>query len=99
MNIDQNEPPFFDARLEYEYQLAEWIEDLSYKNDRLLDIISIGQWESTYIKKIDAKQRFSELRKELRDLRDDMKSLMNERDFLKKELAGYKRQLKGLGNV
>ena len=79
-------------------ELSHTITQLEAENQRLKDVIAVGQWDASDIEKIDAQQVIDELREQVRILEIDNKALRDSRDMFQTRNAELMKTVKSLQN-
>ena len=79
-------------------ELSHTITQLETENQRLKDVIAVGQWDASDIEKIDAQQVIDELREQVRILEIDNKALRDSRDMFQTRNAELMKTVKSLQN-
>lgn len=95
IKVPQNfeKPPVEDNKL---VELVDTVQDLSQENQRLRDMIAVGQWDATEIEKVDVEQTIKELREQIRNLEIDNQALRDSRDMFQSRNAELMRTVKTL---
>jgi hypothetical protein len=87
--------------VEYEEKIRELTDTIieqDKENQVLRDQIALGQWDASDIEKIDAQDRISELREQIRILEIDNKAMRESRDMFQNRNAELMRTLKSTQN-
>lgn len=79
-------------------ELSHTITQLETENQRLKDVVAVGQWDASDIEKIDAQQVIDELREQVRVLEIDNKALRDSRDMFQTRNAELMKTVKSLQN-
>lgn len=79
-------------------EMTETINTLSAENQRLRDIIAVGQWDATEIEKIDIQETVDSLREQIRVLELDNAALRDSRDMFQARNAELMDTVKSLQN-
>lgn len=77
-------------------ELVDTVQDLSQENQRLRDMIAVGQWDATEIEKVDVEQTIKELREQIRNLEIDNQALRDSRDMFQSRNAELMKTVKAL---
>jgi uncharacterized ParB-like nuclease family protein len=77
-------------------ELADTVQDLSAENQRLRDMIAVGQWDATEIEKVDVEDTIKELRQQIQNLEIDNQALRDSRDMFQARNAELMKTVKAL---
>lgn len=77
-------------------ELIDTINDLNAENQRLKDLIAVGQWDASEIEKIDVQDTLEELREHIKVLEIDNHALRDSRDMFQNRNAELMKTVKVL---
>ena len=77
-------------------EMADLIESLTKENDRLRDVIAVGQWDASDIEKMDAEEVMKELRERIRVMEIELDSVKSSRDTYQMQNAEMLRTIKAM---
>lgn len=90
------EPPVMDEKDQRIAELIDTVNELSTENQRLRDVISVGQWDASDIEKIDIQDTITELREHIKNLEIDNHALRDSRDMFQTRNAELMKTVKSL---
>lgn len=93
---EQPEEKPVDPRDQHISELADTINALEAENQRLRDVIAVGQWDASDIEKIDAQETINELREQIRLLEIDNAALRDSRDMYQTRNAELMKSVKSM---
>lgn len=79
-------------------EMSDLIKELSDENNRLKDLIAIGQWDASEFEKIDIEETVTQLREQVRILEIDNAALRESRDMFQARNAELMKTVKALQN-
>lgn len=88
--------PEADARDHKIAELLDTINELNAENQKLQDIIAVGQWDASEIEKIDVQDTLAELREQIRILEIDNHALRDSRDMFQNRNAELMQTVKAM---
>jgi hypothetical protein len=88
--------PADDAQSDIVQELTDTINELSAENQRLKDLIAIGQWDATEFEKLDVQDTIIELREQIRVMEIDNAALRDSRDMFQARNAELMQTVKSL---
>jgi hypothetical protein len=88
--------PADDAQSDIVQELTDTINELSAENQRLKDLIAVGQWDATEFEKLDVQDTLIELREQIRVLEIDNAALRDSRDMFQARNAELMQTVKSL---
>lgn len=92
----QEETPVFDEKEQKIDELIDTINELNAENQKLRDVIAVGQWEASDIEKIDVQETLVELRAQIKTLEIDNRALRDSRDMFQQRNAELLKTVKSL---
>lgn len=90
------EPPVMDEKDQRIAELIDTVNELSTENQRLRDVIAVGQWDASDIEKIDIQDTITELREHIKNLEIDNHALRDSRDMFQTRNAELMKTVKSL---
>lgn len=90
------EPQQEDERDHKIAELIDTVNELSAENQKLKDIIAVGQWDASEIEKIDVQDTINEMREQIRILEIDNHALRDSRDMFQNRNAELMKSVKSL---
>ena len=85
-----------DAKDQQIMEFADLIQTLTQENERLRDVIAIGQWDASDIEKIDAEEVIKDLREKVRVMEIELDSVKKSRDTYQMQNAEMIRTIKAM---
>lgn len=92
----EEQPPEEDERDHKIAELLDTINELNAENQKLKDIIAVGQWDATEIEKADVQETLAELREQIKHLEIDNHALRDSRDMFQNRNAELMQTVKAL---
>lgn len=77
-------------------ELIDTINDLNAENQKLKDIIAVGQWDASEIEKIDVQDTLNDLRQQIKHLEIDNNALRDSRDMFQSRNAELMKSVKAM---
>jgi Spy/CpxP family protein refolding chaperone len=77
-------------------ELIDTINELNAENQKLKDIIAVGQWDASEIEKIDVQDTLNDLRQQIKHLEIDNNALRDSRDMFQNRNAELMKSVKAL---